>query len=176
MRGENEKPRGRDGRNAEGEKKRTRGKNGSQGSNSYPKPLDLPLVWSTIICASVTAPNCLKYSRNSPAFCFLLLEKKREREVRAFFPPIERRRPRRKKNGGKKRKLAYQCPSPRPNLRQTPSSPCSAPPAISTRRPLPIPPSLGARWAPTLWRRPSLRRPRAARWPRRRRPPLRVKK
>ena len=91
---------GRDGRNAEGEKKRTRGKNGS---NSYPKPLDLPLVWSTIICASVTAPNCLKYSRNSPAFCFLLLEKKREREVRAFFPPIERRRPRRKKNGGKKK-------------------------------------------------------------------------
>ena len=76
---------GRDGRNAEGEKKRTRGKNGSQGSNSYPKPLDLPLVWSTIICASVTAPNCLKYSRNSPAFCFLLLEKKRER-FELFFP------------------------------------------------------------------------------------------
>ena len=98
---------GRDGRNAEGEKKRTRGKNGS---NSYPKPLDLPLVWSTIICASVTAPNCLKYSRNSPAFCFLLLEKKREREVRAFFPPIERRRPRRKKNGGKKKKTRLPVP------------------------------------------------------------------
>ena len=34
---------------------------------TYPKPLDLPLWWSIIICASKTGPNLSKYSRKSSA-------------------------------------------------------------------------------------------------------------
>lgn len=53
---------------------------------THPNPLDLPLVWSTIICASVTGPNCLKYSRNSAdrqLFEFFLFE---------FFLVVEKKK------------------------------------------------------------------------------------